>query len=103
MTIIQPHKNRPLARFLLTLFFLLAGGGIFYIFEYNAVAEARQGIAAAKEELQRAQVSNADLRDALYRMIDPSVLKSAAAGRGLTLVRNPQYLQGAPWLSASSR
>ncbi|MFH1193165.1 MAG: hypothetical protein V1656_02510 [Candidatus Jorgensenbacteria bacterium] len=103
MTIIQPHKNRPLMRFLLLLFILLAGGGAFCIFEYNAVAEARQGIATAKEAVVEAQASNADLKDAFYRMIDPGVLRAAAAGGGLTLVRDPQYLQSAPWLSALSR
>lgn len=103
MTIIQPHKNRPLMRFLLLFFLLLAGGGTFCIFEYNAVAEARQGITAAKEAVVKAQASNADLKDTLYRMIDPGVLRAAAAGGGLTLVRDPQYLQSAPWLSASSR
>ncbi|MFH1162266.1 MAG: hypothetical protein V1696_03260 [Candidatus Jorgensenbacteria bacterium] len=103
MTIIQPHKNRPLMRFLLLLFLLLAGGGVFYVFEYNAVAEARQGIADAKEALVKAQASSADLKDTFYRMVDPSVLKSVATARGFTLVRDPQYLQSAPWLSASSR
>jgi hypothetical protein len=103
MTIIQPHKNRPLIRFLFFAFLLLAVGGTFYIFEYNAVVDARQGIVAAKEALVKAQNDNADLKDALYQAIDPTALKALAATEGLTLVNNPQYLSQAPWPSVSSR
>lgn len=93
MTIIQPHKNKPLIRFLFALFLLLAGGGLFYIMEYNAVVAARQGITEAKNAIVQAQMDNADLKDAFYRVIDPVALKALAAGHGLSLVREPQYLQ----------
>ncbi len=101
MTIINPNKNRSLAHFFIALFFVLAGGGLFYMFQYHGFVGIRQEVEDTKSGIVKAQTENADLKDAFYRAIDPAVLKELAVARGMVLVGNPQYLFNTPWPSAS--
>lgn len=100
MTIINPNKNRPFARFFIALFLVLAGSGLFYMFQYHEFVVIRQEVEDAKAGIVKAQTENADLKDSFYRAIDPAILKELATARGMVLVGNPQYLN-TPWPSTS--
>ena len=102
MTIIKPHKNFELKRFLISLFVLLAVGGGFYILEYNSLAAERYEVGELKQAVQRAREVNADLKNVLYERLDPGNLKPLAAAHGLTIDRNPEYLTFSTWRSVSS-
>ncbi|MBI2278987.1 MAG: hypothetical protein HYU81_02920 [Candidatus Brennerbacteria bacterium] len=102
MTIIKPHQHFTLRYFLVSLFALLIVGGGFYILEYNALAAERYEVGELKKAVERAREANADLKNALYKKLDSSKLKSLAAERGLVVERNPEYLTFSPWRSVSS-
>ena len=102
MTILKPALYQEYIRLFLVGFFLFLSAGIVYIFSYNAVVDVRFEIQTFKEEIVEFQAKNADLKNAVYTIVDPSGLEELALNRGLILDRNPEYLNNYKWLSDSS-
>ncbi|HXF44348.1 MAG TPA: hypothetical protein VNK70_02715 [Candidatus Paceibacterota bacterium] len=102
MTIIKPAANESYAKFLLLVFGIVLLGSLVYIFEYNSLADARFELGNLKESIVKAEAANADLKNALYKVVDPVLLEKRAASENMILDRNPQYLKSNKWLSDSS-
>ncbi|MEK7512650.1 MAG: hypothetical protein AAB601_00435 [Patescibacteria group bacterium] len=102
MTIIKPHKNTSFLSFLIILGIVLGGGGLFYVFEYASVVEARSVKKALRAETVTLQVKNADLKNSLYSMTDAASLERLAKDLGLIMEKRPEYLNERQWLSVSS-
>lgn len=100
MTILTPHGNSTIKHFLMLLFVLLLVGGVLYIFEYNALVDARFTLSDLKKNLVELETKNADLKNQLYAVLDPVKLTAFAAANGLILERRPQYLT--QWVPDSS-
>ncbi|MEK7630289.1 MAG: hypothetical protein AAB432_02835 [Patescibacteria group bacterium] len=103
MTILKPHQNFNLRKFLLVLFALILSGGLVYIFEYNSFVNARYELASFKKELVSLQASNADLKNQLFETLAPVNLRQVAQVKNLVLDQRPSYLRQNQWLSDSSR
>ncbi len=102
MTIIKPAAKESYARFLMLAFAIVLIGSLVYIFEYNSLVDARFELKNMKAEIVKAETLNADLKNALYKTINPVLLEKEAAASSLILERNPEYLTKNTWLSDSS-
>ncbi len=85
------------------VFAIVLVGSLTYIFEYNSLVDARFELKNLKAEIVKAEAQNADLKNALYKTVNPVLLEKEAVGAGLILERNPEYLSSNTWLSDSSR
>ena len=103
MTIIQPHKHQRGIYFLAILFGVLLVGGLSYISLYNTLVDARHQVSALEKSVVGLEAKNADLKNELFRMIDPGQLEAYAVAAGLVMDRHPAYLRHNQWLSDSSR
>lgn len=71
MTIIQPHKNNHKSNFLISILVLTSIiGSVWGIFFYNQLVNSRHEIKQQETGLQKAQVTNAELKNNLYGIID---------------------------------
>lgn len=93
MTIIKPSISRIHLRFLLLFFAALLAGGVIYVFEYNSLVNLRYQSNALKRSIIEAQAANADLKNQMYKMIDPAQLQKLASDKALVLDRHPAYLE----------
>jgi len=103
MTIIKPAENVSYTRFLLLVFAIVLVGSLTYIFEYRSLVDARFELKNLREEIVKAEAQNADLKNALYNVVNPVLLEKEAVAAGLILERKPEYLTRNTWLSDSSR
>ncbi|MGC9046506.1 MAG: hypothetical protein ACP5IC_00030 [Minisyncoccia bacterium] len=92
MTIIRPSKQKNLSYFILFLFFILVGGGIF-IFQYNNYINFKHELQNINDQIQKLSLQNADFKNQLYKITDVNNLKQAAINVGLILENNPEYLK----------
>jgi len=99
MTIIKSNKTPNYLRFLISIFTIIAFGGGIYIFEYNSLVNIKNQIESAKKEIVDLQVQNADLKNNLYQILNPSKLQSLALEKQLVLEKNPEYFNTKQWVS----
>lgn len=103
MTIVQPNRNDLSAMsvftFVMMVFLVLAAFGGMYL--YNQLVSLRHDISAAKDNLNKAEVANADLKNSLYQTINIKNPDSFAQSQSLVQDKNPDYLQNAPQLSSN--
>ncbi len=102
MTIIKPNRHSYF-KFLAFIFTLLLAGGILYIFEYNALVDARFKLRFLKEKIVELEAINADLKNNLYKITEPRKLQELARSGELVLEQSPEFLSSEKWLSDSSR
>lgn len=103
MTIISPSRRLSVYRFLMFIFAILIIGGIFYIYQYNQLVDLRHNVSSLEKAIIKAEVINTDLKNELYRALDPIILKKTAKENGLILDSRPDYLSlKEQWLSDSS-
>lgn len=102
MTIINPTKNNQISKFLLQIFALLLVGGLMYVYLYSELVDNRHAIKNAKESIIAFEVENADLKNQLFTLTDPSGLEIFAAEFDFVFENNPQYLNLSQWISDSS-
>jgi cell division protein FtsB len=94
MTIIQPNKTNHKTNFLMTLLmFVLIIVAVWGVFLYNQLVNVRHEAEKQKVDLQRAEVTNAELKNNLYSVIDEKNLKSVTNQQSLIFDKNPQYLK----------
>ena len=101
MTIIKPNKKHY-GRFLAIIFSLILIGGLFYIFEYNSFVNTRYQVKLLKQGIIEAEAANADLKNELYKIIDPSSLEKLAVNYQLVLDKNPEYLRNRETITSST-
>ena len=102
MTIIKPDRDQSYLFFLVLLGVLVLAGGLFYIFQYNAVVSARHQLKELKSGIVEAEIASADLKNSLYQIIDPANLEALASENNLVLEQQPEYLYSQRWVSDSS-
>lgn len=93
MTIIKPSLPYSHFRFLLVFFGMLLLGGVVYIFEYNSLVNLRHQSNALQRRIIDTQAANSDLKNQMYKMIDPAQLQKLASEKSLVLDRHPAYLE----------
>lgn len=91
MTIIKPKKHSQYLKFFIITFLILFLGAVFYIDGYNHSVNLRYQLENLKKSIVQVQEKNADLKNELFKIIDPNRLNALAQEKGLTLERHPQY------------
>jgi hypothetical protein len=94
MTIIQPNReNKKTSLFALVLIGTAVLSVVWGVFIYNQLVDIRHEVERASNSVEKAEVSNAELRNNLYNIIDSGNLESLAKGKSLALDNNPQYVK----------
>jgi hypothetical protein len=94
MTIIQPYKNTYKANFLiLILVFSLISMTIWGVFLYNQLVNVRHEIKTQGANISRAEVASAELKNALYNVVEAKNLKASLDNQALVLDKNPEYVK----------
>ena len=92
MTIIRPHKNYSIKRFLAFFFATVLVGGFVYIFQYNFLVNTRAEVRLLKKQIPIYQTEVATLKNDLYGMLDPMNLQELASQEGFVIDKHPQYV-----------
>ena len=93
MTIIQPNKNNKSN---LLVFILMTAGVlsvVWGVFLYNELVDLRHEFQRQNDDIQKAEVSNAELKNNLYNIIDARNLEALVEGQYLVLDNDPQYIK----------
>jgi cell division protein FtsB len=94
MTIIQPHKNKRKTGVLIAFLTLSCiSAAVWAIFSYNQVVELRHEVDANKGNLNKIEVSNAELKDGLYKLVDLNGQSSSTRPQSLVLDKDPEYVK----------
>ena len=72
---------------------VLAVSAILGIFLYNQLVNLRHEITSQENNLQKAEVESAELKNNLYAAVDAKNLEKLAADKALIIDKNPQYLK----------
>ena len=60
---------------------------------YNQLINLRHEIASQETNLQKVEVTNAELKNNLYRLTDNENLQTLATDKNLVLEKNPKYVK----------
>jgi len=94
MTIIQPNREeKKTSLFALVLAGIAVLSVVWGVFIYNQLVDIRHEVAKKSNNLEKAEVSNAELKNNLYNIIDSQNLESLAEDRFLAFDKNPQYVK----------
>lgn len=94
MTIIQPNKNSKLQNFFIGFLTVILAGFIWWgLIVYNAVVDVNHNIKLAEEDIKRAELQNADLKNQIFTFLTPTELELLAKKSGLVKDKGPQYLE----------
>lgn len=63
------------------------------VFLYNELVDVRHEVQKQTNNVQEAEVSNAELKNNLYNVIDANNLETLAKEQSLILDNNPQYIK----------
>ena len=92
MTILRPHIHHNFTKFLAVFFAAVLLGGLVYVYEYNALVDARAEASRFSRQIAKGQTEVATLKNDLYRMLDPVTLHALAKEEGFTLEKYPRYV-----------
>ena len=94
MTIIQLNKNNHKKNFLVSILMMvsivMAVGGIFI---YNQLVSLRHEVKKQENNIQQAEVQNAELKNNLYSVLNEKNIESLINQQSLILEKNPNYLK----------
>lgn len=94
MTIIRQKKdNNPIKRWLVGLAVGAACAVISGIFFYNQAVSNSHEIAQRRNELRDMELTNAELKSALYELTGAQKMQEFAASNGLVIEKNPMYVR----------
>jgi len=94
MTIIQPNReSKKTSLFALVLTGIAVLSVVWGVFIYNQLVDIRHEVKEASNNVGKAEVTNAELKNNLYNMIDSGNLESLAQDKSLALENNPQYVK----------
>ena len=107
MTIVKPKSRRfNKINFLIILLGLSLGSSVLGgMLTYNELVNLRHDISKQDMALRKEEVSNAELKNQLYSIIDVKNLETLVGERSLVLEKNPDYFktQGESLLKPASR
>ncbi|MBI4993947.1 hypothetical protein HZC33_03295 [Candidatus Wolfebacteria bacterium] len=63
------------------------------VFLYNQTVNLRYEIADYEKAIQQAEVSNAELKNNLYQIIDSKNFEAFSGSSGLVLDKNPEFVK----------
>ena len=94
MTIIQPHKTKSaffwLAAFLVVGLFVLTG---WWIAVYNSLVDVKHNIAIIEEVIRQRELDNAEFKNSVYALLNPTRLEELVKKNGLVKDRGAKYLE----------
>ena|SRR3989344_4868366 len=93
MTIAQPNRQTQLTKVLRLLFLGIAASGMVSIFFYNQMVTRRTSLREVTRLIEKLQLSNADLKNQYYAILDDKNLTNAATKLGYVKESNPKYLR----------
>ncbi|HEY4497117.1 MAG TPA: hypothetical protein VI432_03155 [Candidatus Paceibacterota bacterium] len=91
MTVIRPNRKNNIIKLILVLsgvLMVVFGSGVHI---YSDVVSLKHEGEIGQDRLNAETVKNAELKNTLYAMIDPSNLAEVALKRGLIKDKNPQW------------
>jgi cell division protein FtsB len=104
MTLIQPIRTNAWLNLILAAFLcLLVVSAVWLVSLYNRSVNVRHATAEMKEEVQRLQTENAELKGRILGILDGQKFEELAAARALVKERDPKYLETNPQWSLASR
>lgn len=103
MTIISQHKTEYVHRTpLIVLGAITICTMALGLFWYNQIVNLSHELESRRQDIQKIQVQNADLKQRVYALVSFENLKKVARERNLVAEKNPRYLQmDSRWLFAS--
>ena len=93
MTVFTPKKSDSLNIYIGALILGLVLSSVAWLYVYNLKVTALHTISQAEIELQRAKVSNAEMKNDLYALLNPAEISVIAEERGLVKDSNPEFIQ----------
>ena len=93
MTIIKLNKKCGYLFFLAAVASILVFGGIFAVFEYNGLVDARHGIESLKEEVKKGEELKIEIANNFFMATNPVSLSLIAEEKNLILEKKPEYLE----------
>lgn len=97
MTIVQLHNsNSKLNVLMFLLMGILAVSAVVGILLYNQLVNLRHEITSQENNLQKAEVASAELKNNLYAAVDTKNLQRLAAENGLVVDKSPRYIKNEP-------
>lgn len=101
MTIIQPNKNNKKINLLISgLTMTTVVVAVWGVFLYNQLINLRHELVSQEDNLQKAEVMNAELKNNLYQLTGTKNLETSANQNSLVLEKNPQYLKNQPLIAS---
>ena len=92
MTIIQPNKNNHKTNFLISILTIVSViAAVWGVFLYNQLVNLRHEVKKQETNLRRAEVTNAELKNNLYSVLNEKNLESLINQQSLILDKNPEY------------
>lgn len=90
MTIIKSNKTNHKINFLISFLMLtLVISAVFGVFLYNQLVDFRHEIVSYEKIIKTAEVENAELKNALYQLLDAGLPNS----QSFVLDKNPEYIK----------
>ncbi|MBI4159920.1 hypothetical protein HY504_02010 [Candidatus Wolfebacteria bacterium] len=97
MTIVQPYKRTPLGiLFFWIMGFVISGIALYGIILYNQLVDIRHDVSAIHQNVRRAEVMNAELKNTLYAATDPINPEGILRDRGFIVDGRPTYARSEP-------
>lgn len=94
MTIIQLNKNNHKTNFLISILMMISiVAAVFGVFLYNQLVNIRHEIKRQENNLQQAEVQNAELKNNLYSILNEKNMKPLINQQSLILEKNPEYIK----------
>lgn len=94
MTIIQPNKNKFKIEFFISVLMLIFIVSVVWgVFLYNQTVNFRHEAEDIGKILKQSEIENAELKNALYSMIDLKNSESLTVSESLILEKNPEYIK----------
>ncbi|MEK7162736.1 MAG: hypothetical protein AAB696_00380 [Patescibacteria group bacterium] len=102
MTIIQLNKNNHKTNFLVSILMMISiVVAVFGVFLYNQLVNIRHEVKRQENNLQQAEVQNAELKNNLYSILNEKNMKSLINQQSLILEKNPEYLTKKPIVASN--
>ncbi|MDP3015001.1 MAG: hypothetical protein Q8N28_01125 [bacterium] len=96
MTIIQLNKNNHKKNFLISILMMVSVVmAVFGIFIYNQLVSFRHEVKKQENNIQQAEVQNAELKNNLYSILNEKNIESLINQQSLILEKNPNYVKTA--------
>ena len=92
MTILKPAQSGKL-NFLIGFLLIIAGAMMWWsVAVYNSTVDLNHDIKLLQAQIKKAEVANADLKNKLYGILDPTRLEAAVQAKGFVKEKQPQYM-----------